>query len=344
MTNKLFISIAATVLGAVALQSPVVAQRAAEPDRIAPRDAERAARAERETAQQIEIDQRDRAQREQELDLANRQMEQARRELEAAAREVARLSGGRARPVFRDFTLAFPPPRAMLGLTLDDNDAPNGARVLGVSPGGAAAEAGVVVGDVITAIDGVELPEGGSARGRLVEYMTRVEPGKAVVLDISRDGEAREITVEARGTNFTLATNEFRVLPATPGVPGSGTVQLGDNGYAVWSGTGSNVFRFDRFLGPRWNDIELVPLSEELGRYFGTSEGLLVVRAPKDDAIGLMDGDVILDIGGRVPTTPEHAMRILMSFEPGETLRFAIMRRERRQTLEYAIPEDNRTD
>jgi S1-C subfamily serine protease len=267
-------------------------------------------------------------------------MEQARRDLEAAAREVSRLSGGGARPVFRDFTLAFPPPRAMLGLTLDTSDAPNGARVLGVSPGGAAAEAGVVAGDVITAIDGVELAGGDSARARLVEYMARVEPGKAVVLDVSRDGEAREITVEARGTNFTFATNALRAVPATPGAAASGAVQLGDNGYAVWSGTGPNIYRFGQFLGARWNDIELMPLSAELGRYFGTSEGLLVVRAPKDDAIGLVDGDVILDIGGREPTTPEHAMRILMSFEPGETLQFAIMRQQRRQTLEYAIPED----
>jgi hypothetical protein len=28
-----------------------------------------------------------------------------------------------------------------------------------------------------------------------------------------------------------------------------------------------------------------------------------------------------------------------MSFEPGETLRFSIMRRQRRETVEYTIPE-----
>ncbi len=31
-------------------------------------------------------------------------------------------------------------------------------------------------------------------------------------------------------------------------------------------------------------------------------------------------------------------MRILGSFEPGETVEFSIMRRQRRDTLEYEIP------
>jgi hypothetical protein len=32
-------------------------------------------------------------------------------------------------------------------------------------------------------------------------------------------------------------------------------------------------------------------------------------------------------------------MRILMSFEPGETLRFSVMRRQRRESVEYTIPD-----
>jgi serine protease DegQ len=96
---------------------------------------------------------------------------------------------------------------------------------------------------------------------------------------------------------------------------------------------------FSVFLGGRWNELELVTLTPELGSYFGATDGLLVVRAPDEPRIGLQDGDVILDIAGREPTSPEHAMRILMSFEPGETLRFSIMRRQRRETVEYTIPE-----
>ena len=39
--------------------------------------------------------------------------------------------------------------------------------------------------------------------------------------------------------------------------------------------------------------MELVVVTPELGRYFGTEYGLLVIRAPDDQAIDLQDGDVI---------------------------------------------------
>jgi len=57
-----------------------------------------------------------------------------------------------------------------------------------------------------------------------------------------------------------------------------------------------------------WGDMELVPLTEELGRYFGTDKGLLVVRAPEDDDLKLKDGDVIQRIDGREPQSVAHAM------------------------------------
>ena len=86
-----------------------------------------------------------------------------------------------------------------------------------------------------------------------------------------------------------------------------------------------------------WSDLDLVALTPALGAYFGTDKGLLVVRAPEDATLGLADGDVILEIGGREPQTPEHAVRILASFEPGETLHLTIMRKQRRETLEVRI-------
>jgi hypothetical protein len=39
-----------------------------------------------------------------------------------------------------------------------------------------------------------------------------------------------------------------------------------------------------------------------------------------------------------VPTTPEHTLRILSSFVPGETLTLGIMRNGRRETREIALP------
>lgn len=92
------------------------------------------------------------------------------------------------------------------------------------------------------------------------------------------------------------------------------------------------VFRALNFARSPWGELELVTVTEDLGRYFDTSEGLLVVSAPNDGAmdIDLKEGDVMLSISGRTPNSPEHAIRILSSFEAGETIELSIMRDRRR--------------
>jgi hypothetical protein len=76
-----------------------------------------------------------------------------------------------------------------------------------------------------------------------------------------------------------------------------------------------------------------------LGEYFATEEGLLVVRAGNMGELGLRDGDVILEISGRQPQSPEHAMRILSSFETGESLPVSVMRQRRRETVTITVPD-----
>jgi S1-C subfamily serine protease len=98
-----------------------------------------------------------------------------------------------------------------------------------------------------------------------------------------------------------------------------------------------NIFLVSR--GP-WGDVELVSLTPALGEYFGTDAGLLVVRAGRMGELGLRDGDVILEIAGRQPQSPEHAMRILASFEPGESLQASIMRQRRRETVSVTVPSE----
>jgi S1-C subfamily serine protease len=276
---------------------------------------------------------------EESLEEARDRLAEARRELEQAARDVAELSG-RSAPYF--YALGQGTRRAMraeLGIAIEDVD--DGVRVTAVTPGGPAAAAGVEVDDVITAIDSTTLPGAGSESERLVEHLQNVDPGQAVTLHVERDGAAREISVATRELQwpFTVWTGPdhevfVRGAPAVPGVSG---IRIGPGAaQTTWVGPGGP---FNVFLGGRWNELELVTLTPELGSYFGATDGLLVVRAPDEPRIGLQDGDVILDIAGREPTSPEHAMRILMSFEPGETLRFSIMRRQRRETVEYTIPE-----
>jgi S1-C subfamily serine protease len=95
------------------------------------------------------------------------------------------------------------------------------------------------------------------------------------------------------------------------------------------------------WAGSSWYSMELIELNAGLGKYFGTDTGLLVVSAPKSDALELQDGDVIQSIDGREPKDTRHAMRILSSYKSGEKLKLGIMRDKKKRTLEVEIPEDH---
>jgi hypothetical protein len=113
---------------------------------------------------------------------------------------------------------------------------------------------------------------------------------------------------------------------------------VGPRSLGVTMGRGANIITL--LAGP-WSDVELVRLNEDLGRYFGTSEGLLVIRVPDDEGIDLMAGDVILNIGGREVLTPSRALRILRSYEPGEEVEMEIMRDRNRMTITTTVPEND---
>lgn len=259
---------------------------------------------------------------------AQHELELARVQLEAAAREVAQLSARVAANVvggvIQDFRTTAR--RAQLGINIEDSS--DGVLVAGVSPGGPADDSGVETGDIIIAIDAAALTGSGisSPSEVLIAQMAHVNPGDVVVLRIIRDDEESDIDVEARpfavqffgGPGGPFPQGDFRARPPL-----------------------LQSFDFTMPIG-RWADMELVELTPALGAYFGTDEGILVVSAPSDDALELRDGDVIIEIGGRKPTSTAHAMRILGSFEPGETLELTIMRNQRRQTLEVELAAGGR--
>lgn len=258
-----------------------------------------------------------------ELEQARLELQEAREALEAAAREVARLSAQVAGPVVGDMVREFRMSgrRAMLGISISDD--PAGVRVDGVTPGGPAAEGGIETGDVIIAMDGAALA-GDAPSELLIAQMGNVEPGDAVTLTLLRDGEEQDVEVVARGLTAAIFGH------AGPG--GRNFTMRGVPGdFAL------PTFDVIRRVG-RWRDMELVELTPALGSYFGTDTGILIVRAPTE-VPELQDGDVILEIGSRTPNSTEHAMRILGSFEPGETLELTLMRDQRRETLQIELPQ-----
>ena len=285
-------------------------------------------------AQQQKQQQKDNADAAKQEATLERQLETARRDMEEAARKVAELSQQLAQPFVREFSRNFryTNRRAMLGFVTEDVE--RGVRVASVTPNGPAAEAGLKVGDTITEIDGAHLTDtrqtGGSKQSPtelLLAQMANVDPGESVKLHVVNEaGAERDVTVKAR----QMATNVWvnpPPVPAPPAAPGA---------YAFRSGPGN----FWVFAPNPWAQMQLVALTPGLGNYFGTSKGLLIVHAPEDSTLQLKDGDVILDIGGREPTSPEHAIRILGSFQKGEPLKITIMRNKSKQTLDVKLPAD----
>jgi hypothetical protein len=250
-----------------------------------------------------------------------------------AAREIAEITSERLPQIHeieQRFVL-YDKPR--LGVTIDSNDKPGpveGVVINGVTPGSAAADAGLRSGDIITAVNGESLQADSceAANMRLLDFMTGVEEGDVLELNYLRDGKSGSVQVEPR---VVPMEEEFWVqrVPRAPD-PVRAPVVVKNFDFAFpWAGTG---------LG----NLELVELNEGLGRYFGTATGLLVVSAPKSDAFKLQEGDVIQSIDGREPKDVRHAMRILSSYQSGEKLQLGIMRDMKKLTLDVEIPADQR--
>lgn len=268
-----------------------------------------------------------RADRAVEVEVRMREAEQA---LAAAAQQMAELSRRQlpnAAYVERIVRTGHGP---VLGVTIggsDKEDPVEGVDVTGVSPGGAAAEAGVRAGDVITSINGESLSaeNSRSANEKLLDFMQGVETGDELSVEFMRNGKLQTVELKPRTMNSRSFVFDFNgddfVMPDAPFPPRVAWIS-GRNGFG---------------------DMELVKLTEELGSYFGTSEGLLVVRAPENADLQLKDGDVIQNIDGRVPSSAAHAMRILGSYESGEKVRIEVMRNKRKQTVSIDVPDDVRS-
>jgi S1-C subfamily serine protease len=208
-----------------------------------------------------------------------------------------------------------------------------GARIDGITPGGPAEKAGLKAGDVITRFNGTALggvaaedDEDSGPGMKLIELARDLDPGDTVQVEYRRGtAAAKKLTLVAENLGGDFER-----------VPGMGAMK-GLMGPEMHFGPGSD---FELAFRTPWGGIELVKLNPELGEYFGTREGVLVVSTPEDSSLALKGGDVILTIGGRKPSSPMQAMRILRTYDPGESVAIEVLRKQKRVTVTWKVPDN----
>jgi S1-C subfamily serine protease len=285
---------------------------------------------------QSDQDEELRAREAQKRDYAER-LREAEERMEVAAREIAELTQERLPQVIELRSRMEFSNTPRIGITIDSEDdegAVAGVTISGVTPDSAADDAGLHAGDVITAVNGESMSAASSreANALLLDFMQGVEEGDVLQVEYLRNGKPGSVEVAPR----VIEMHAFSWMPdgrnlhleRIPGVPNVIREFNIESGFP--------------WIGSAWGSMELVELNAGLGKYFGTETGLLVVSAPDLDGLQLQDGDVIQSIDGREPKDVRHAMRILSSYEAGESLQLGIMRDKKKRTIDVEIPANHR--
>lgn len=154
-------------------------------------------------------------------------------------------------------------------------------------------------------------------------FVYRPAPGKPVVI-VRRDAKGKVI--------------ERRVMPAPPG-----TAPQAHHGlHGMPSDDACRDHRGCRHLALaealRWNGLNLAAVDASLGRYFGTTSGVLVVSAGPELA-GLQSGDVIRSVDGRVVRGPREVMDVLRTKPEGSSVRVDYLRDRTPGTTQLKVPK-----
>lgn len=234
-------------------------------------------------------------------------------------------------PALRQFARFMNRPR--IGVMLTADSAGKGARIADVVDDSPAEKAGLKEGDVITRFNGTAI-SGEDAAAQVSELAAKLDAGDTVRVEYQRDGARKTATVVADDSGGP--TMMGRAFPLRRSGDLRALERLQGQMPRVWAGPDGRTNVYTVFgSGPM--GLNLVEMNKGLGEYFGTDTGLLVTEQPTDSTLPLRPGDVILSIDGRVPNSEMHARRILGSYAPGETVKFEIVRKKGKKTVEWKV-------
>jgi hypothetical protein len=282
---------------------------------------------------------------------ARKDLEQMREQMREMSRKMADLSAklGDVGPRAYAYRYIGDPERAMIGVVFSDSDKPRGLRVDAVTPGGPAEKAGLKHGDIIVSIDGKPLAQGSD--GAISWPLHELKVDQQIKLGLVRDGKNSEISVKAERREpynfaFAFGDNDMKELGKLDHLDADYQhrvemqVEHAMERAKVAAKAGEraqHTMEHFNFSMPWWG-LNLASLNADLGGYFGTDHGVLVLST--DDSLKqLKSGDVLLDVDGSKVERPEDAFRLLRERSPGSEVKVQVMRQHKPLTLSMKTPE-----
>jgi len=178
----------------------------------------------------------------------------------------------------------------------------NGAVVLNVAPGGAAAKAGIEPGDVVIAYNGKVIRN----RDELVAMVTATRPGTTVPVRIVRDRQERNLNVTVEELDLDAETASQRACNDSGGAPGQPETT---SGFGIT--IGNITPEIAQRLRLNRNTSGAVVLGVEQGgaaARAGLAEGDVIVRVGRENVANATEASREM---GRVPSGGTAFLRVL---------------------------------
>lgn len=210
--------------------------------------------------------------------------------------------------------------------------AERGVLIGKVMPESPAAKAGLKENDVVTEVNG-QVVEGAVQFRRMIH---EIPAGRRVALTVWRDGKAQTIDAtlgkaeEGRRTWFQAAPRAFTFrVPETPEIPEIPRMEWND---------GNLMFLSRPRLG-----IEAEDLGDQLGSYFGVSDGEgILVRSVNSDSpaqkAGIKAGDVITSLNGEKLHSVQELREKLAAAKDAKSAKVGLLRNKTSMTLTVELP------
>ncbi len=246
-----------------------------------------------------------------------------------------------AEPTMPAMQEATPSPRPFLGVALQDS--PTGVQVAQVVPGSAADDAGLKVGDIITAINGDAV----SSSQDTATKVGALRPGEQINIDFTRGSDKMSVTATLGSQTATEANPNQGVIPAVPitpqGNPNNRGNQPGNgNGNGNLPNDFFNMMPFMYGYGNGRLGVTYVTLDPQTAQQYNVTfiEGALIVsvdaNSPASDA-GLQENDIVTAVNHE-PVDQERTLRDrLIAYEPGDVVTLTITRDGASQDIDVTM-------